>query len=830
MSATLVTTENDRTITLTATAAGQTVFPFDFPAQSATDLRVEVALAATPTAFADLSYAGGAFAVTGLGVEAGGSVTLATGRAVGDKVRISGDTAISRSGSVVAAGRFSSDAIDTDLDRSRMIEAELRRDVDAIGDVEAHAATAVAASAAAAGSASAAATSASLAGAAAVAAAATLAGVAHPLDVVYGAKGDGTTNDTASFSAYELVNSGRFVDLRGKTYVVSSIPMLNLYVNGYWKVSATTYDAAQNSTLLSSKSDTGGVGAAYTGGTYDTPTVPGRATDHLYALMASQGSRARGPARAAIVASIYSEAHGNVSANLAARQCNSWVPQSVNIASEESSVWGGFRGVNVAAFHSKCENESNANIATRDSSAASRNGVNIAASGGYVGRGGGWRGVVTVSGGAVTAVTTAVDGSTAQTGRGYQVGDPVLALDRQTGASNAVVAVATVDASGGILTCTVTSGGSGYGTTASPDGNYYIDAYVDNGTGDFSANVATSGYTEACGTGSGNFASSGASGQYGSVTGTNAAALGSSQHVVNADQAVAIAASGGSNTGAQSILTGTLNQVSATRAMVMGRRTINNQAGSFALGDNGSGSASTANRKIHLFGNGNIQAAGTLTGSVTFTDYAEMFENLAHGVIPLGTIVALSGRKVRPAVGGDEILGVVSATALVVAGDSPFTWAGRYLVGEFGEPLWDEIADPDWPIEIPDPSWPTRVPNPSPEWDDDGALCTSPTVPNPVPAPMISNPLAAPLVRVRRENPGFDPSYENTPRSERPAEWTVVGLLGQVHVRVGADVRPDDYVAADGSRSDAPTRLRCMEIRSPYNAGRGYAIAFCLIR
>jgi hypothetical protein len=84
------------------------------------------------------------------------------------------------------------------------------------------------------------------------------------------------------------------------------------------------------------------------------------------------------------------------------------------------------------------------------------------------------------------------------------------------------------------------------------------------------------------------------------------------------------------------------------------------------------------------------------------------------------------------------------------------------------------------------------------------------------------------------ENPDYKPELENVPRSERPDEWTCVGLLGQVHVRVASDVQVGDFVAAGdggiGVKSDTATNMRCMEIRKPFDAAKGYAVAFCLLK
>lgn len=56
----------------------------------------------------------------------------------------------------------------------------------------------------------------------------------------FGAKGDGTTNDTAAFTALENRITGRDVDLEGLTYVVTSRPTANNYFNGYFKINGVT--------------------------------------------------------------------------------------------------------------------------------------------------------------------------------------------------------------------------------------------------------------------------------------------------------------------------------------------------------------------------------------------------------------------------------------------------------------------------------------------------------------------------------------------------------------------------------------------------------------
>jgi hypothetical protein len=232
--------------------------------------------------------------------------------------------------------------------------------------------------------------------------------------------------------------------------------------------------------------------------------------------------------------------------------------------------------------------------------------------------------------------------------------------------------------------------------------------------------------------------------------------------------------------GCTDVIHGGINQ-----AILASRRVRSNGTRTIVAGDNDIGDPLTANRKWQVItSTGEVSATGSFTGSATFTDYAEYFENLTTGVIPLGTIVTLDGERVRPAVPGDEMLGVVSGTAIIKAGDSPFTWSGRFLTGEFGEPLYEEVIDDD----------------------------------------TNENYIAY------KQNPDWDPNQPQVARSERPEEWTCIGLLGQLHVRVDENVQAGDYVDETGTRTDTITRLRCMLITQPFDADKGYAVAKCLLR
>jgi hypothetical protein len=313
------------------------------------------------------------------------------------------------------------------------------------------------------------------------------------------------------------------------------------------------------------------------------------------------------------------------------------------------------------------------------------------------------------------------------------------------------------------------------------------------------------------------------------ATGSASGVFASKNIKVNAAQAAAIAATGdatsdevtGTNaliaatsgskaSGAQSaVLGGSLNEANDTGCVVVASAYSKaNSAGnnfvailasrgyesdvgtdapaySLAGGYDGGGPPTPTGRSWAIESNGgNMRSTNAHT--TTGLDYAEWFPNgdqIAHGP---GLILARRGRTARVAQPHDRILGVVSVAPTVVGGDDSLGWNGRWLRDEWGAYVLAEDA-------------------------------------------------AGNVSRV--VNPDFDATQRHSPRSARPYEHTCVGLLGQLRVRVDATVEPDDEVIAGvggvGTRGGWVGRgaqLECMEIVSPYDAKRGYAIALCLLR
>ena len=205
---------------------------------------------------------------------------------------------------------------------------------------------------------------------------------------------------------------------------------------------------------------------------------------------------------------------------------------------------------------------------------------------------------------------------------------------------------------------------------------------------------------------------------------------------------------------------------------------------------------STANRNIELdAANGTVKATGTITGSSSFSDYAEYFESLDGKSIPTGTLVTLDQGFIRAAKDGDDMLGVISETAGSVLGESSFYWQGKYLRNDFGGLIYEEVVI-------------TEV-------NADTGLKTDR------------------VALLPKENPNYKDTDDYLPRSERP-EWNVVGLVGQVYVRIDNTVKQGDYIkASEGIATKSDERgqgWRVMKITKPYVEENGFGIALVFIR
>ncbi len=216
------------------------------------------------------------------------------------------------------------------------------------------------------------------------------------------------------------------------------------------------------------------------------------------------------------------------------------------------------------------------------------------------------------------------------------------------------------------------------------------------------------------------------------------------------------------------------------------------------------GSMSAADKAYSVMGgyNGSTPSArtwgiesqtGTFRGSAAYAtgglDYAEFFSNFDGVRHAPGRLLARQGRAARLARPGDRILGIVSADPTVVGGDDGIAWSGRYLRDEWGRPVTETVVDGERTLTV------------------------------------------------RKTNPAWVASQTQVPRAQRPDEWTVVGLVGQLRLAVDGTVgEGDDIVAGpDGIGTKGEwigrgAQVEVMEITQKFSKKNGYGIALVFIR
>ncbi|MBT2615336.1 MULTISPECIES: peptidase G2 autoproteolytic cleavage domain-containing protein [unclassified Bacillus (in: firmicutes)] len=285
------------------------------------------------------------------------------------------------------------------------------------------------------------------------------------------------------------------------------------------------------------------------------------------------------------------------------------------------------------------------------------------------------------------------------------------------------------------------------------------------------------------------------------ATGDKTAVIASSNSEAAGEASVIIGSSGGSKTeGGRDVIIGSNNSRTPGKdengkIILASNSVVNDNNYSVRGGYGASEIPTTANAKWELDSmNGNIKGAGSITGSSSFSDYAEYFESVDGKPIKTGTIVTLENEKIKAAVEGDHMLGVISETAGVVLGEMTFHWKNRYILNEFGGLIYEETTVKIINDETGEVTEEVRMmPKENPEWIDGDYLS----------------------------------------REERP-EWNIVGLLGQVYVRIDGTVEAGNYIRSKegiATRSeDFGQGWRIMKITSKYDPDKGYGIALCFIR
>lgn len=219
---------------------------------------------------------------------------------------------------------------------------------------------------------------------------------------------------------------------------------------------------------------------------------------------------------------------------------------------------------------------------------------------------------------------------------------------------------------------------------------------------------------------------------------------------------------------------------------ILSSQSVINDDGYTVVGGYGSGKASAGNIKWKIDSmNGNIQGVGRVESVSDFKDVAEYFESLDGQRIDSGLMVTLEGDKIRKAQPGDSVDGIISETAGVVLGGAGFYWNDRFLRNEFGGMIYETIIENGRELVVP------------------------------------------------KENPNYDPALEYIPRDER-MEWHIVGLIGQIHVRIDDTVRVGDRVTAgaDGIATKTADNdgFKVMRIETAYDSEKGYGVAVIFMR
>lgn len=226
--------------------------------------------------------------------------------------------------------------------------------------------------------------------------------------------------------------------------------------------------------------------------------------------------------------------------------------------------------------------------------------------------------------------------------------------------------------------------------------------------------------------------------------------------------------------------------------------------------------AATANQSIRLESNGGVGrfAGGTTTSGF---DYAEFFENLNTGTIEAGTVVTLEGDKVRKAEEGEYILGVVSKTYGVLGNSADFAWVSRFLKDDFG----GYITEDKEIITVGGEELLVETLTSSTREEDTISLTLEDEEGN-----IASEEFKISIRKDKVENPEYkEQAY--TSRSDRPEEYTIVGMLGQLYVRVYEDITAP-FVSSDGLNSETDTALRVMKTTSAFDPEKGYGVCFCV--
>lgn len=183
----------------------------------------------------------------------------------------------------------------------------------------------------------------------------------------------------------------------------------------------------------------------------------------------------------------------------------------------------------------------------------------------------------------------------------------------------------------------------------------------------------------------------------------------------------------------------------------------------FLLFESGAMGLGTYDVEMYVRGDGQAYIDGSWNGGGA--DYAEYFEWLdgnPNNEDRRGYTVSLVGNKIKIAEQGETVIGVISATPVVIGDVADVRWSNKYLKDDFGSYIMEPIDRWEWKDE-----------------NGEDKSCYSDNVPEGWIVP--ENKTVIPDTR-RKLNPAWNADEEYISREKRP-EWSPVGLVGKLRIR-----------------------------------------------
>ena len=186
-------------------------------------------------------------------------------------------------------------------------------------------------------------------------------------------------------------------------------------------------------------------------------------------------------------------------------------------------------------------------------------------------------------------------------------------------------------------------------------------------------------------------------------------------------------------------------------------------------------SGNGADTEFYVRGDGEVRADGSFVGGGA--DYAEMFEwsdgNSGNEDRRGYSVVLTDGNKIRKSTSDDaaaDIIGIVSASPMVVGDTQSMKWEGKYLKDDFGNYIYENYTVTNWTEGETKHSYETdKIPS-------------DVTVPKDA---VVSDKNADGVELKRRKlNPEYDDTKTYIPRDERQ-EWGAIGMVGKLRMRSG---------------------------------------------